>query len=185
MTKKKTHSSRFLVYGLMVAAGAIVLMSFGRKEVTSASPASHWQRITTLKSVPDIAPVDLTKVTKVVLYGNRMHPILKEMRNHTGIDFELKAGSEVFATADGVVVIQRYGDAAGNVVRIQHDATYHSRYYHLERALVKVGDQVKKGQVIGLVGNTGLSSVPHLHYEVLKSDVTVDPKDYLPALPSF
>ena len=83
--------------------------------------------------------------------------------------------------ADGVVTAQTYADRPGNFVRIQHSDSYSTRYYHLETALVKVGEKV-----IGLVGSTGTSSTaPHLHYEVLKNDEPVDPKRYLPKLPGL
>jgi len=185
MTKKKTSYYMMVVYLLMVPACAIMLMSFGKKQNALTPDIGHGQSITT-RNTPDIAPVDFTKVKKVVLYGDIMNPRTNEMRNHTGIDFQLSAGSDVVATADGVVMAQAYGDKPGNFVRIKHNETYSTRYYHLETALVKVGDKVTKGQVIGLVGNTGLSSVtPHLHYEILKNDATVDPRGYLPELPGL
>ena len=183
MTKIKTSSDNFVFYLLMVPVCAIMLMSFGKKshevqpEIVLKAPGIAAQ------NTPDISPVDLTKVTKVVLYGEMMDHRTNKLRNHTGIDFELSRGSEVVATADGMVIAQTHGEKRGNHVIIKHNEVFSTRYFHLETALVKHGDRVTKGQVIGRVGNTGLSTAPHLHYEILKSDATVDPKDYLPRLP--
>jgi murein DD-endopeptidase MepM/ murein hydrolase activator NlpD len=186
MTKTKTSSCKFLVYLLMVPVCAIMLMSFGKKQNEVQPEIAHVAQNRATQDTPDIAPVDLTKVTKVVLFGEMMDHRTNKLRNHSGIDFALSEGSEVVATADGVVIAQAYGDKPGNFVRIKHNETYSTRYYHLETALVKKGDTIRKGQVIGLVGSTGsLSTAPHLHYEILKNGGTVDPKDYLPRLPGL
>ena len=183
MTKTKMLYNMVLVSLLIVPLCAILLMSFAWKhdEVQHGVPGVFQNAV--VQDTPDIAPVDLTKVTKVVLFGEIMDTRINEVRNHTGIDFELGKGSDVVATADGVVIVQNYGEKPGNYVVIKHSETFSTRYYHLESALVKHGDKVKRNQVIGLVGNTGLSSIPHLHYEVLKNGRPVDPKDHLPGLP--
>ena len=184
ITKAKTRPCPFVVYLLMVPTCAIMLMSFVKKQIEIQPGLAHAAHEAAPQDTPDIAPVDLTKVTKVVLYGERMDQRVNKLRKHTGVDFELSKGSAVVATADGIVIMQTYGDKPGNFVRIKHNETYSTRYYHLETALVKKGDRVSKGQVIGLVGSTGLySTAPHLHYEVLKNDTPIDPKDFLPRLP--
>ena len=173
-----------MVYLLMVPAFAIMLMAFGKKHQTAEPVISLVQQNISAQNIPDIAPVDFTKVTTVVLYGDIMDPRTNKMRKHTGIDFQLSEGSDVVATADGVVTIQRYGDSYGNYILIKHSETYSTHYSHLKTALVKRGDKITKGQRIGLVGSTGLSSTtPHLHYEIVKDGTKVDPKDYLPSLP--
>lgn len=183
-TKAKTSLYIFFLYVPMVPVCAIMLMSFGKEPDKIQSASAQVKQDAARQDTPDIAPVDLTRVSKVVLYGERMDGRTNKPRNHTGIDFELTKGSDVVATADGVVIVQMYGDKPGNFVSIKHNETYSTRYYHLETALVKRGDRVSKGQVIGLVGSTGLySTAPHLHYEVLKNDTPIDPKDFLPRLP--
>ena len=182
MTKKKRALRTFAGCLLMLPVCPIILMSFGKKPEVVQPQSGYVAQNITVENIPDISPVDLTKVTKVVPYGEILDPRTNRMRNHTGIDFELNAGSDVLATADGVVVVQRYGDKRGNFVVIRHDETFRTRYSHLETAMVKEGDVIRKGQVIGLVGSTGiLSTTPHLHYEILKNDTEVDPKNYLPA----
>jgi murein DD-endopeptidase MepM/ murein hydrolase activator NlpD len=160
-------------------------MSFGQTQTETITPLSNVtvSRKTTADQTPRVAPVDLTKVTKIVVYGERIHPATKKLTKHTGVDFELPMSSDVFATADGVVVVQEYGDKEGNYIVIKHDDVYTTRYYHLEKFVVKSGDAVKQGQRIGLVGSTGIySQGPHLHYEVIKNGMDVDPKEYLPQI---
>lgn len=182
MTKKKTTRYMFVNCLLIVPAFAVVLMSFQWKQI-AVQPLIIQEQNIVVSNVPDIAPVDFARVTNVVLYGDIIDPRTNQRKNHTGIDFQLNAGLDVFATADGVVVIQRYGEKQGNYIEIKHNETYSTRYYHLQSALVKKGDRIIKGQVIGLVGNTGLSAIPHLHYEIIKDYARVDPKDFLPQLP--
>jgi beta-lactamase regulating signal transducer with metallopeptidase domain len=182
MTRKKTSRYALIIYLVMMPAAAILLMAFGRKAVTVESVA-HLSIDAEIEQAPAISPVDLNKVTNVVKYGDRIHPATKKPTLHTGVDFALPLGSNVVSTGDGEVITQQYGDKEGNYVVIRHDDKFITRYYHLQKASVKVGDQVKKGQVIGLVGSSGvLSSGPHLHYEVVKDGTSVDPKDYLPAV---
>lgn len=170
----KTKKSAYL----FVPVCALILMSFGFHQ--NGQPKNDL----TAQDIPDTAPVDFARVTKVVLFGDITDPATNKARKHTGIDFQLSAGSNVVATADGVVVASKYADKPGNFVLIKHNETFSTRYYHLDASLVKAGERVRKGQVIGLVGSTGvLSTTPHLHYEVLKDDKAVDPKDYLPELP--
>jgi murein DD-endopeptidase MepM/ murein hydrolase activator NlpD len=185
MTKKKSSAFTFALYLMLVPTAAVLLMSFGKKQNTFAPVA---EAVVAPKSViqdiPNIAPVDFEKVTMVVLYGARKNPAKNQGKKHTGIDFQMPEGSNVYATADGVVEFARYNDNYGNYVRVKHSDTYSSQYSHLTTSTVKQGDKITQGQVIGLVGSTGLSSKgPHLHYEVMKDNVMVDPKDYLPKLP--
>jgi hypothetical protein len=185
MSKEKTSVYNFILYLFLLPVSAVLLMSFGQKQRVQEPRAKQATSLPGLQNIPDIAPVDFEKVTTVVLYGERADPAPGQGKYHTGIDFELAAGSSVFATADGVVAYARFGEKAGNHVMIQHGDTYSTKYYHLTTATVKSGDKIIKGQVIGLVGNTGLSKIPHLHYEILKAGKAVDPKPYLPTLPGL
>ncbi len=184
MTKQRSPRYMFFLYLLFIPAFGVTLMGFGRKIAAPFEPVRNiGVQAYTMEEGPRIAPVDLQKVTKIVKYGDRIHPATKMLAKHTGVDFALPPGSDVVATADGVVVVQEFGELRGNYVVIRHDQGYRTRYFHLEKALVKNGDVVKEGQVIGLVGSTGkYSTGPHLHYEVVKNGEEVDPKDYLPKL---
>jgi murein DD-endopeptidase MepM/ murein hydrolase activator NlpD len=95
---------------------------------------------------------------------------------HTGIDFSAKIGTPIYATGDGVVIDPEGNESGyGNVVVINHGFGYQTLYGHMSKILVKIGTRVKRGQLIGLVGSTGLSVAPHCHYEVIKNGVKIDP----------
>ena len=111
-------------------------------------------------------------------FGQRMHPIYKKKKMHTGVDFRAPMGTDVVATSDGVIIKATYHKKHGNYIIVQHDDEYKTKYSHLSKLKVKEGDSVKKGNVIGLVGNSGMSTLPHLHYEVIKNGKKVNPKDY-------
>ena len=112
-------------------------------------------------------------------YGQRKDPFTGQQVWHQGVDFAGKAGSDVVAVAGGVVTWSgdRYG--YGEMVEISHGGGYSTRYAHNKENLVKVGDIVKKGQVVALMGSSGRSTGPHVHYEVYKNGRSVDPASYV------
>ncbi len=130
-----------------------------------------------LASIPAIQPVrneDLTRVASG--YGYRIHPIYKVRKLHTGMDFTAPTGTDIFATGDGVVTrVERKLNGYGKNVVIQHGFGYETLYAHMSEILVREGQAVKRGEVIGRVGNTGTSVGPHLHYEVVKEGRKVNP----------
>ena len=111
-------------------------------------------------------------------FGMRFHPILHMRLMHDGIDLVADVGTNVHATGDGVVTYVGPRGGYGNVVEIDHGFGYSTLYGHLEKALVREGQKVKRGQVIALSGDTGLSTGPHLHYEVIKNGIHVNPAAY-------
>lgn len=128
---------------------------------------------------PAIAPLEGQREITAA-FGPRIHPVLKDQRLHRGVDFKAPMGTPILATADGTITFAKEEHLYGLKVVIRHDEAFESLYAHLSELKVKAGDQVKKGMVIGLVGNSGASSGPHLHYEVLKDGKPVNPADYLP-----
>lgn len=112
-------------------------------------------------------------------YGARIDPFTGKRGFHPGIDFAGKLGSKVVSVAAGVVVFAGKRGGYGNMVQINHGGGYVTRYGHSEKLLVKVGDVVKKGQVIALMGSTGRSTGPHVHFEVFKNGRRVDPSTYI------
>lgn len=112
-------------------------------------------------------------------FGMRIDPFDGRPEFHTGIDFAGKLGSKVVAVAAGVVVFAGKRGGYGNMVEINHGGGYVTRYGHNEKLLVKVGDIVKKGQQIALMGSTGRSTGPHVHFEVYKNGRVVDPSTYI------
>jgi murein DD-endopeptidase MepM/ murein hydrolase activator NlpD len=111
-------------------------------------------------------------------FGMRWHPILGIRRMHEGIDFYASKGTEVFATADGVVKKAYLSKTFGNVIIVDHKFGVETYYAHLSKFNIKSGQNVKRGDTIGFVGSTGLSSGPHLHYEVHIEGKEVDPVHY-------
>jgi murein DD-endopeptidase MepM/ murein hydrolase activator NlpD len=112
-------------------------------------------------------------------YGYRFHPILGRFRFHQGVDIPAWIGAPVKATADGVVIYAGWQGTFGNMVQIRHGLGYMTRYGHCSKVLVQTGDVIKKGQVIAQVGSTGLSTGPHLHYEVIRWKESIPPGRYL------
>lgn len=112
-------------------------------------------------------------------FGFRKSPFTGLREKHEGWDIAARAGSAVRTTADGLVVVQGREYGYGNMVEVDHGYGLVTRYGHNSKHVVKVGDRVKRGQIIALVGNTGRSTGPHLHYEVLLNGVPMNPKNYI------
>ena len=130
-----------------------------------------------LACLPAILPLKESEIRQISSYfGYRTDPIYKVSKFHSGIDFASAIGTEVFATGDGeVVTVERNHWGYGNMITVDHGYGYKTNYAHLSKFAVKKGQKVKRGQVIGFVGNTGKSTGSHLHYEVLKNDKPIDP----------
>ncbi|MBK6343708.1 MAG: peptidoglycan DD-metalloendopeptidase family protein [Flavobacteriales bacterium] len=133
-----------------------------------------------LASIPAIQPIPNEDLTQTAGgFGWRIHPIHKIMKFHAGMDFTAKTGTPIHATGDGVVVYAEYGtNGYGMHVIVDHGFDYQTLYAHLSKLEVRKGQRVKRGDVVGLVGNTGLSVGPHLHYEVHKGGQPMDPANF-------
>jgi murein DD-endopeptidase MepM/ murein hydrolase activator NlpD len=130
-------------------------------------------------SRPAIQPVSNKDLVHLhTIFGLRMHPLLGYVRPHNGLDFTAPAGSPVYATGDGKVSNAQRSKSYGNVVYIDHGYQFETRYAHLTNYIVGVGQVVKRGQIIGYVGNTGLSVSAHLHYEVLYKNDAINPVNF-------
>ena len=112
-------------------------------------------------------------------YGKRKDPLNKKSAFHTGVDLRGKRGEKIKATADGIVIKALRNGGHGNYVLVDHGNGYTTSYSHMQKYLVHRGDRVKRGQVIGLVGSTGRSTGPHLHYEVALDGKTVNPYKFM------
>lgn len=143
------------------------------------------QRLSTEKeklatSVPAIWPIDKRFLRgSIGAFGGRNHPVLGRFAFHSGIDLGSRTGTPVYATGNGVVTLDNKGGAGyGKQILINHGFGYKTRYAHLSKINVVPGQVVRRGEVIGLVGNTGRSTGPHLHYEVIYRGNTVNPINY-------
>lgn len=133
-----------------------------------------------LSSVPAIQPISNKDLTRVASgWGWRIHPIYKIRKFHYGIDFTGPVGTDIYVTGDGVVKeVKSSRIGYGKEIIIDHGFGYETLYAHLSKFKVKKGDVVKRGDVIAFIGNTGTSTAPHLHYEVIKNGKKVDPRNY-------
>lgn len=133
-----------------------------------------------MAAIPSIQPIPNKDLKRLASgYGMRMHPILKIKRMHYGIDFSAPRGTPIYATGDGKVrTVRTSVGGFGKMVEIDHGYGYLSRYAHMNKFNVKRGQTVKRGDLIGYVGNTGLSAAPHLHYEIFKDGEHVNPAYY-------
>jgi murein DD-endopeptidase MepM/ murein hydrolase activator NlpD len=128
-------------------------------------------------SIPAIQPVDFHDLRRIgSLFGYRTDPFYKVTKFHEGIDFTAAIGTPIYATGDGIVSEAGYNNGGfGNKITISHGYSYETVYAHLSKIKVKAGQRVKRGEVIGFMGNTGKSTAPHLHYEVHKAGVPINP----------
>ncbi len=132
-----------------------------------------------LASIPSIQPVSNKNLKMTASgWGMRMHPIYRIPRFHYGMDFTAPTGTVVFATGNGIAKEVGREGGYGNTILIDHGYGYESLYGHLSRTNVKVGQTIKRGDIIGYVGSTGASVGPHLHYEVMKNGQKVNPPNY-------
>jgi murein DD-endopeptidase MepM/ murein hydrolase activator NlpD len=133
-------------------------------------------------AIPAIWPIDRSKMrNKIGAFGYRMHPVYRRWKFHSGVDMPGRIGDPIYATGDGVVEAiersrARYG--YGTQILINHGFGYKTRYAHLNKIHVAKGDTVKRGQLIADMGNTGVSTSPHLHYEVIYKRAHVNPINY-------
>ena len=130
--------------------------------------------VLTAQEHPSIMPLGNFKITSP--FGERVHPISKKRQHHKGIDLKATIGTPVMATADGTVIkLEEQPQGYGKFVVIAHADNYQTKYAQLSEFKVALGDKVKMGHIIGLVGSSGASTAPHLHYEVIRDDHAIDP----------
>jgi murein DD-endopeptidase MepM/ murein hydrolase activator NlpD len=135
-----------------------------------------------LASLPSVKPVREDKLQKSIGtlsgFGYRIHPVYKVRKFHAGLDFPARVGTAIQASGDGVVVEAGWHSGYGNCIKISHGYGYETLYGHMNRMTVRPGERVKKGQKIGEVGDTGLSTAPHLHYEVHYKGNPINPINF-------
>jgi len=165
-TTKRLDKLRKQVYIQSKSFDELIVLSKKKEEMLSAIPA-----------ILPISNKDLTRTASG--FGNRVHPIYKIIKFHAGMDFTAPTGTEIYATGNGVIdVVNSSKRGLGNHIMIDHGYGYTTIYAHMDRFNVRSGQKVKRGDVIGFVGNTGLSVAPHLHYEIKLNGIHVDPVNY-------
>ena len=133
-----------------------------------------------LAAIPAIQPVTNDGTARIASgFGRRFHPLYKVRKMHWGLDFAAPIGTPIYATADGKIsLVEVSFRGYGKQLEIDHGFGYKTKYAHMHEFTVKRGQEVKRGELIGYVGNTGLSTAPHLHYEVYRNDKKVNPVHY-------
>ena len=132
-----------------------------------------------MENIPAIQPVlnkDLKRMASG--YGWRVDPVYHIRRFHEGMDFSAPIGTDIYATGNGVVTFSGWRQGYGETIEIDHGFSYSTRYAHCHKLFARVGKKVKRGDVIALVGNTGKSTGPHVHYEVHYNGRPIDPRNY-------
>jgi murein DD-endopeptidase MepM/ murein hydrolase activator NlpD len=161
----------------------LIGLKFNKKmtvnEKVNLAELSTIERVKILRQIPSGYPVEDKGISSK--FGKRIHPILKKQEFHTGIDLKAKMNTPVLAPADGVV---EYGmrhkkSGYGKLIIIAHNFGFKTLYGHLNKIDRKVGEVVRKGDIIGYTGNTGLSSGPHLHYEIKYINMPLNPENFM------
>lgn len=137
-------------------------------------------KVKMLAAIPAIQPIANKQLIALASgFGNRIHPVYKVKKMHAGIDFAAEIGTPIYATADGkVAVVDVKFSGYGKMVEVDHGFGYRTRYAHMHEFAVRPGQNLKRGDLIGYVGNTGMSTAPHLHYEVHINGKQVNPVHY-------
>lgn len=157
-----------------LAITAPLVTSFG-DNTASPTPATM---AANLRALTFTAPIKSGRITSH--YGMRKNPTTKKKQLHKGIDIAAPTGTDVFSAADGTISVAETSDTNhGMRISIQHSDGYTTHYSHLSKIDVQTGDKVAAGEVIGAVGNTGVSTAPHLHFEVYHNDQLLDPRDVI------
>ena len=171
---------RRLIDSLQAISVAKAHRSARRSERASNERGEQW--IERLRGIPAIFPFRLSSLSEFRIssaFGLRYHPVLGVMRNHMGIDLPRRKGEAVYATANGIVSQgSSQPSGLGLAVYLRHQEGFETIYGHLSEYRVEPGETVRRGQVIGLVGQTGMATGPHLHYSVLHRGVALNPERF-------
>lgn len=166
----KSVTAKLALFERQVAAQS---MSFSQ---LAEAIGSNKERLAHIPSIQPISEKDMTQMASG--YGWRKDPVYGSTKHHDGMDFASPTGTPVYATGNGTVTAAGWNGAYGNSIDISHGYNYMTRYAHLSQVLVKPGQQVSRGDLIGKVGSTGKSTGSHLHYEVRFKDVPQNPVNY-------
>ncbi|WP_245907005.1 peptidoglycan DD-metalloendopeptidase family protein [Reichenbachiella versicolor] len=192
LAKKKSKRLKLGIYSSLIPVLMLSTMAFKQSHISKVE--DYLPEFSVLESdsveellaisdnaVPSISPIkdeDLTRLSSG--YGYRIHPIFKVRKFHSGVDFAAPKGTNIYATADGIIVLLKSDfDKFGKHMQINHGNGVSTFYAHMDGFEVQAGQKVKKGDIIGFVGNTGKSTAPHLHYEVIVNGEKVNPVKYM------
>ncbi len=159
----------------------LFMAGFNTKEVVAFNDTPSLLETLPSPPISFISPVKTEDIKRISSgFGPARNPFTNDMDFHNGIDLVAKSGTKVLASAEGKVEISKSSAQNGNYIVLKHEDAYSTKYLHLEDRVVKAGDKVQKGQLIGHVGNTGKSTGPHLHFEVLQFKKPLNPESLIP-----
>jgi murein DD-endopeptidase MepM/ murein hydrolase activator NlpD len=178
----RPRESSFITYAMIKAAYEKIEKIKNRLDIQTQSMQQLKDQLQKKErmwaSRPAIQPINNKDLKQLhTIFGMRMHPILGYSRPHNGLDFTAPHGAPVYATGDAVVLYTGFS-SYGNVIYLDHGFGFETRYAHLTKYIVEPGQTIKRGQIIGYVGNTGLSAGPHLHYEVHYKNIAINPINF-------
>ncbi|MEN8958150.1 MAG: M23 family metallopeptidase, partial [Flavobacteriales bacterium] len=175
---KKTHED--IVISLKERLNSLTKSVVGQSKSFESVVKLALNKEKLLQAVPSIIPIEDKELTRLSSpFGIRNDPIYNVPKMHSGLDFTAPTGSKIYASGDGIVETMEYSTGGyGNHVIINHGFGYKSHYAHMDEFKTRVGKKVKRGELIGLVGSTGKSTAPHLHYEVIKNGNKIDPINF-------
>lgn len=168
-------------FGDVVKNGNLLYASFSTKnrqyKLYRYQNVFYNEKGETKKTGLDKKPLAARNARISSLFGYRRHPILKTQKFHSGVDYAAPRGTAIYASGNGRVEMARYVNGYGNYVKIRHNSEYETAYGHMQRFAsgIRPGVSVRKGQIIGYVGNTGRSTGPHLHFEILRHGQRINP----------
>ncbi|MDD3501714.1 MAG: peptidoglycan DD-metalloendopeptidase family protein [Candidatus Cloacimonetes bacterium] len=158
------------------SAGTVSGYRYEEENIESSYNGLYLEDGTAMLTASMRTPLDVIRITS--RFGYRIHPISRQRRLHSGVDYRAPRGTSVYAIAKGTVVRASWNGGFGNTVEIRHPDGIISQYAHLDRILVKHGQSVRAGTIVGRVGSTGYSTGPHLHFGIRKNNQWVNPLNY-------
>jgi murein DD-endopeptidase MepM/ murein hydrolase activator NlpD len=176
--KQFREDDQFAGYGPIFAAEFV---NAGRRvRATRFTPGGGWpgyydERGVSMKRFFLASPLKFQPVVTSGFSRHRLHPVLREVRAHLGVDYRAPAGAPVVAVADGVVVASGFNGGGGRVVHLRHANGFETKYLHLSSIAVRAGTRVRQGELVGRVGSSGLATGPHLDYRLMKNGAFINP----------
>ncbi|MGL4908203.1 MAG: M23 family metallopeptidase [Bacteroidales bacterium] len=175
------NSETFVVAEALLLMDKLMKKAYIQSESLDEIAGYARQKELMISCIPSIPPVNISdsRLRISALFGLRIDPIYRMPKMHEGIDFAGALGTPIYASGDGRVTTSRFSiHGYGNLIVVDHGFGYTTRYAHLSELNVKEGDVVKRGQIVGLMGNTGKSTGSHLHYEVLLRGKAINPINF-------
>lgn len=174
-TKKSNHYKYILFFGFLILGMVVFILNKNDIDLSSQLVSTE----TLSASPPTGYPIHQSDFEIYSEFGMIKHPLMNKKMQHQGIDIRADIGTTVLSTGYGKIIESGFSKKAGNFIVIKHNEVYSTKYFHLSEIFVQDNEIVEEGQIIASVGNTGMSSMPHLHYEIVKDGVPINPRPFV------